>query len=377
MQKNYKPIGDYIQLVDKRNTDLAVTQLVGLTINKEFIPSVANTIGSNMANYKIIRQNQFACSLMQVRRDKKIPVALYRESEPAIISQAYPVFEIIDTDILLPEYLMMWFSRSEFDREACFYAVGGVRGSLEWDDFCKMQLPVPSPARQQEVVDEYNAVQRRITLNEQLCQKLEETAQALYRKYFVDDIDPENLPEGWRYSSLDKIADYLNGLACQNFETNSDIYFPVIKIRELNQGFTDLSSNKVKKSIPTEYVINNGDVIFSWSGTLMIDFWCGNQGALNQHLFKVTSNKYDKWFYYLWTKSHIENFKRLISAKATSMGHIKREDLSNAEVLVPSKIDLSEMNKTMSPIFNMLIFNKKEILKLKELLSLLLAKMGR
>ena len=142
MGSNYKPIGDYIQLIDERNKGLKVKNLVGLSISKQFIKSVANTIGTDMENYKIIRQNQFACSTMQVRRDKKMPMALYTDSEPAIISQAYPVFEIKDTTKLLPEYLMMWFTRSEFDREACFHAVGGVRGSLEWEDFCGMKLPI-------------------------------------------------------------------------------------------------------------------------------------------------------------------------------------------------------------------------------------------
>ena len=186
MRSSYKRIGDYIQLVDVRNNDLKVDTLLGLTVDKAFIPSVANTVGANMANYKIIRKEQFACSLMQVRRDKKIPVALLRSCDEAIISQAYPVFEIADKDKLLPEYLMMWMSRSEFDREACFYAVGGVRGSLEWEDFCNMELPVPSPEKQLEIVKEYHTIVDRIKLNEQLNRKLEETAQAIYKQWFMD-----------------------------------------------------------------------------------------------------------------------------------------------------------------------------------------------
>jgi type I restriction enzyme S subunit len=206
-----------------------------LTIAKKFIPSVANIVGTDMENYKIIRKNQFACSLMQVRRDKKIPVALLQEYDEAIISQAYPIFEVNSEKELLPEYLMMWFSRTEFDREACFYAVGGVRGSLEWDDFCDMKLPVPDIAKQQEIVDEYTTIKKRMSLNTSLISKLEETAQAVYREWFVDGIDPENLPSGWKISNLSKIANYLNGLAMQNFEpkTNED-FLPVIKIRELN-----------------------------------------------------------------------------------------------------------------------------------------------
>ena len=186
MKSNYKPIGNYIQLVDERNKGLQFTNLLGVSISKQFIPSVANIIGTDMENYKIIRKNQFACSTMQVRRDKKMPVALYLENEPSIISQAYPIFEVIDTKELLPEYLMMWFTRSEFDREACFNAVGGVRGSLEWEDFCNMQLPIPSIEKQREIVKEYHILVDRIDLNNKLINKIEETAQAIYKQWFVD-----------------------------------------------------------------------------------------------------------------------------------------------------------------------------------------------
>lgn len=186
MTSNYKRIGDYIRLVDVRNKQLEVNVLLGLSISKEFIPSVANTVGTDMANYKIIRKGQFACSLMQVRRDKRIPVALQRDFDEAIISQAYPVFEVFDLESLDPEYLMMWMSRAEFDRHACFLAVGGVRGSLEWDDFCDMELPVPSIEKQREIVREYNVVNDYIALNEQQIQKLEDAAQAIYKHWFVD-----------------------------------------------------------------------------------------------------------------------------------------------------------------------------------------------
>lgn len=193
MKSNYKRIGDYIREVDERNAGLKVKNLLGLSISKQFIPSVANIIGTDMENYKIIRKNQFACSIMQVRRDKKMPVALLKEVDEAIISQAYPVFEIIDTNVLMPEYLMMWFSRQEFDREACFYAVGGVRGSLEWGDFLDMKLPVPNIDKQKEIVKEYNVIINRIELNNKLINRLEETAKSVYKQWFVDfDFPDEN-----------------------------------------------------------------------------------------------------------------------------------------------------------------------------------------
>src|SRR5690554_1324340 len=196
MRSNYKRIGDFIELVDERNKDLKVTKLLGLSVTKEFIPSVANIVGTDMKNYKIIRKGQFACSIMQVRRDGKMPVALLQDEEEAIISQAYPVFKVKDESQLLSEYLMMWFSRSEFDRHATFH---GVRGSLEWEDFMNFELPIPSIEKQRAIVKEYNTVVNRIKLNEELNQKLEETAEALYKHWFVDFEFPNK--EGEPYKS--------------------------------------------------------------------------------------------------------------------------------------------------------------------------------
>lgn len=199
-------MGDYIREVDVRNRDLKVTKLVGLTIDKAFIPSVANVIGTDLSNYKVIRKKQFACSLMQVSRDQKMPVAMFKEDE-AIMSPAYPMFEVINEKVLLPEYLMMWFTRKEFDREASFYAVGGVRGSLTWEDFMDMTLPIPPIERQREIVSEYETLSRRIELNNKMISRLEETAQTLYSKMFIDGIDKENLPDGWRMGTLGEIVD--------------------------------------------------------------------------------------------------------------------------------------------------------------------------
>lgn len=398
MTSNYKRLGDYIELVDERNKDLNINLLLGLSINKSFIASVANTVGANMRNYKIIRKNQFACSIMQVRRDKKMPVALLKEYDEAIISQAYPVFEVIDEKLLLPDYLMMWMSREEFDREACFYAVGGVRGSLEWEDFCNMQLPVPSIHTQRKIVDEYNTVKKRIALNNQVIQKLEETAQAIYKQWFVDfefpdengkpykssggkmvynaELDKE-IPEGWEVKSLLFIAKYLNGAPMQKYRSNnSNEYTPVLKIRELNLGKTDPKSDKVKKNIPEKYKVNNGDLIFSWSGTLTIAIWTGGYAGLNQHLFKVSSDNFPKWYYYLSTKYYIKEFIRIAEGNKTSMGHIKRKHLDESFVCYPNK-GLKELDFYFDEIVNRIISNKIENNVLENLINLLLSKMSK
>ena len=372
----YKRLGDYIREVNVRNRELKVTKPMGINIDKHFMPSVANVIGTDLSTYKLVSRMQFACNLMHVGRDEKIPMAMLTEDKPIIVSPAYFVFEVIESNVLLPEYLMMWFRRKEFDRNAWFYTDADVRGGMSKESLLDMRLPIPSITRQHEIVSEYETLTNRICLNNQMIQHLEATAQALYRKTFVDNIDKENLPEGWRMGTLTNIATYLNGMACQKYETNEIDYLPVLKIRELSQGYCDENSDHVGGSIPQDYVINTGDVVFSWSATLFIDIWCGGKCALNQHLFKVTSSKFPKWFFFLWTLNHIAEWRRLISAKATSMGHIKREDLETAQVIIPSNKCLIELNEKMHPIFEMYILKKQENLKLTELQSLLLAKMN-
>ena len=208
---SYKRLGDYIREVDVRNRDLKVTKLMGINIGKYFMPSVANVIGTDLSNYKIVAKGQFACNLMHVGRDEKIPIALLDVDEDIIVSPAYWVFEVSNTAKLLPGYLMLWFSRNEFDRNAWFYTDGDVRGGMSKEAFMDMTLLIPSIEQQQKIVSEYEAVTRRIRLNEQIITKLEETAQALYRKMFVDGIDKEHLPEGWKMGTLGEMFELQRG----------------------------------------------------------------------------------------------------------------------------------------------------------------------
>ena len=208
--KNYKRLGDYIREVNVRNRELEVTDPMGININKHFMPSVANVIGTDLSTYKLVSKMQFACNLMHVGRDEKIPMAMHTEDNLIIVSPAYFVFEVINTDQLLPEYLMMWFRRPEFDRNAWFYTDADVRGGMGKESLLDMQLPIPSITRQREIVAEYETLTRRIRINEQMIQNLESTAQTLYRKMFVDGIDKENLPEGWRIGTLGEVANCLD-----------------------------------------------------------------------------------------------------------------------------------------------------------------------
>lgn len=180
MTDNFQKIGDYISVIDNRNSDGSITRLMGISIDKCYIPSVANVIGTDLNNYKIIRKGQFACSLMQVSRDQRIPIAMYEDDDPAIMSPAYVMFEVSHPDELLPEYMELWFKRAEFDREASFYAVGGVRGSLDWEDFCKMELPVPSLPEQRKIVRDYQVITGRIALLRKMNETLEDVCSAAF-----------------------------------------------------------------------------------------------------------------------------------------------------------------------------------------------------
>jgi type I restriction enzyme S subunit len=230
MKSNYKPLGKYIQPVVGRNIDLGNLPLVGLSITKKFIPSIANTIGTDMSTYRIIEKNQFAYGPVTSRNGDKITIALFKDYDKALISQAYIPFEVKDTNDLDPEYLMMWFSRPEFDRYARFMSHGSAREIFEWESMCNTLLPVPNIETQKEIIAEYNTIVNRINLNNQIIQKLEETAQAIYKQWFVDFEFPNEegnpykssggemieselgeIPKGWEVKKIDDEFDITIG----------------------------------------------------------------------------------------------------------------------------------------------------------------------
>lgn len=355
---DYKRLGDYIREVDVRNRDLKVTKLVGLTIDKAFIPSVANIIGTDLSNYKVIRKKQFACSLMQVSRDQKMPVAMFKEDE-AIMSPAYPMFEVINENVLLPEYLMMWFTRKEFDREASFYAVGGVRGSLTWEDFMDMTLPIPPIERQRELVSEYETLSRRIDLNNKMISRLEETAQTLYRKMFVDGIDKENLPDGWRMGTLGEIANFSYG-KMPNKSSIGDI--PIFS----GYGIVGKTSELMydKQHI---IVIARGD---AGSGKIVLSpdkFFLTNLAIA----ILLNDNNIISFLYY-----HLLNSDTSILRSGSAQAQVTINSLQNFEIIIPSSNYYNRFNYYIVPLNNHKHIIIKENDKLSYLQSILLAKMG-
>ena len=386
MKFNYEKLGNLIELSETKNKDLAVTNLVGMNINKEFMPSVANTVGTNLANYKVIQRNQFAYNNMQVGRDRTIRVARYDDLNLSIISPAYKIFQIIDTNKLNSEFLMLYFLRSEFDRLCWFYTDSSIRGSLDWHQFCDIDVPVPPIEIQTKIVKIYNFLNERIKLKEKINKNLTICIDVNFKnnllnfnQYSEQELVSSELgliPKEWEVSNLTNIANYQNGLAMQKFPPENDAdCFKVLKIKELRQGFFDETSDSCSKNIKEEFIVYDGDVIFSWSGSLLVDIWTGGTCGLNQHLFKVTSSKFDKWFYYCWTKFYLDQFILIAKDKATTMGHIKRKHLDESLVLIPDKETYSKLTMLFKPLFDMLIKNKIEIKKLQNLRDVLMPKL--
>ena len=210
-RSSYKRLGDYIQPVDIRNKDNAVDKLLGLSMTKQFRPTTSNIVGVDLSKYKVVDKHVFAFDTMSVIRTGKVPIAVNLTDDLIIVFPAYVTFKSKDDDLLDPLYLMIWFSRSQFDRFAFFKSDASVRGGYNWDELCDTLIDLPPIEEQREIVAQYEAITRRITLNERICANLEETAQALYNKMFVQGIDPDNLPDGWRMGTLDEIGEIVSG----------------------------------------------------------------------------------------------------------------------------------------------------------------------
>lgn len=250
---------------------------------------------------------------------------------------------------------------------------GSVFDTITRDTFANIEVAIPDIETQQRVAKMLADIDDKVENNQRINNNLEQQAQAIFSNEFLT---LEALPDGWKQASLIDIADYLNGLAMQKYRPTADeTGIPVLKIKELRQGCCDDNSELCSPNIKSEYIIHDGDVIFSWSGSLLVDFWCGGICGLNQHLFKVTSNKYDKWFYYAWTKHHLDRFIAVAADKATTMGHIKRDELSKAEVLIPNEADYKRIGALLQPIYDLIIANRIENKELAETRDTLLPKL--
>lgn len=391
MSSNYKKLGKYIQPVNIRNTDLMVETLLGVSINKVLMPSIANTVGTNMKTYKVIKRNQFAYGPVTSRNGDKISVALLEDHDEAIVSQAYTVFEVKDETELNPEYLMMWMRRPEFDRYARFKSHGSAREVFDWDEMCETELPIPSPEKQNEIVTEYNTVKNRITLNNQLIQKLEETAQAIYKQWFVDfeftdengkpykssggkmvwseELDKE-IPVRWEVNTLDIVSNCFDG-----------------KRRPLSE----LERQEIKGVFPYYGAMGIVDHINNY----MFD---GIHLLFSEDGVNVVNKKGNPSLQYIWGKFWVNNHAHVLTGKGdftteiltlalknTNVSHlvtgaaqpkINQKNMNSIEILTPPEKTLIEIQKLIKPFFENIQIYKEQVSKMHEMLVLLLSKLA-
>lgn len=359
-REHYHRLGDYIQLVDVRNRELAVTKLLGVSISKTFIPSIANTIGTDMSTYKIVEPYQFAYGPVTSRNGDKITFALYKGEEKCIVSSAYVTFDIIDKEKLDPDYLMMWALRPEFDRYARFMSNGSAREIFSWEDMCDVYLPVPDIDTQRRIVAEYQAVQTRFATNKRLVEKLEETAQALYKKMFIDDVDIESLPKDWHLGSFDEVASVSSGKTLTDkrdtFEGN--YIYPVAGAsgvigysRVFNQETPFLTTGRV--------------------GTIGVVNKYKSKSWTADNVLVITSDYYE--FSYQILKSI--RYEDIMKGGVQSL--ITQTDLKNAPIVVPSSDALNEFEEKANKIDKAVEATIIENNLLSGLSSLLLEKMSK
>lgn len=309
-----------------------------------------------------------------VRPNQKHYGIIEAGTENLLVSTGFTVVTV-DTTIADPYFIYYYLTQSSVieSLQAIAEQSTSTYPSIKPSDIEDIELDLPELETQKKIGSTLRMLDRKIALNEEINDNLYAQAKAIFDNHFIN-IDA--IPAGWRKGNLLDIANYLNGLAMQKFRPQGhEIGLPVLKIKELRQGSCDDSSELCSLSIKPEYIIHNGDVVFSWSGSLLVDIWCGGTCGLNQHLFKVTSDVYDKWFYYLWTAHHLARFIAIAADKATTMGHIKREELAKAEVLIPCEEDYTSINSIMQPIFELIISNRIESRKLAALRDELLPKL--
>ena len=276
----------------------------------------------------------------------------------------------IKSDLLLPKYLYIWLS-SQVGRDSLRgITIGSTQEALTIVGLKSLALSLPPLYEQKAIAAVLSSLDDKIDLLHRQNKTLETMAETLFRQWFIEEAQ-----EDWKEQPLSSIANFLNGLACQKYPpTNEMEKLPVLKIRELNTGISE-TSDWVTSDVKPEYIVEAGDVIFVWSASLMVKVWDGDKCILNQHLFKVTSTKFPKWFYLMWCKQHLAEFISISASHATTMGHIKRSDLDSAIVLIPKEDELKKMSEQMSPLLNKQITNAKQIKTLEKIRDNLLPKL--
>lgn len=378
MKSTYKRLGDLISPISIKNSDLRTTDLRGVNYQKYFMHSVANTVGVDLSAYKLVEKGQFACNLMHVGRDECLPIALHCEEQPIIVSPAYFTFQVKDENKILSEFLFLWFRRREFDRQACFYTDADVRQGLIKSAFLNMEIPVPSIEEQRKIVAEYQAIKQRIENNRRLIATLEATAQTIYRKMFVDDIDPENLPDGWRMGTI--------GEFCKETKSGGTPSRSNPKFWD-NHQYRWLKSGEVANNVvfdTEEYIsedglngssaklIPEGAVVMAMYGATASQVaYLACSTTTNQACCNMITNSYEESAYlYYHCLTYQKEIKRLANGGA--------QENPSQDLICAQPIIIAGTKSTYEPLSKFLktkISYSSEIVKLEGLLSLYLSKL--
>lgn len=376
----YKTIEELVTRVDERNSDGTVSELIGVSIDKCFIKSVANTNGTDLSKYKIIRKNDFAVSLMQVSRDGKIPIARLEEYEEAIMSPAYPIFRVKDKNIILPEYLEMWFKRPEFDREAAFIAVGGVRGSMPWEEFAKMKLPVPSIEKQRKIVNAYKIVTDRIALKQKINDNLAMILSTLFLELYSQLNDENNM----QFDEICTLASSKRVFANDYAACGVRFYRgKEITLKQSGQPITEplfietshFEDIKNKYGVPLK-----GDILITAVGTIGNSYLVQDE----EFYFKDGNIIWLKNFshglnYYVYDFMQTSIFKQLLEGICigSTQTALTIAALSKLLIKIPDTYTLETYVNRSCSIHNQIEYNNKELIYLHSLNNILLSKLSR
>ena len=396
MKSNYKLLGDYIQEVNVRNTELKDLNLLGISIQKEFIPSIANTIGTDMSKYKIVKKNQFAYGTVTSRNGDKISIALLQSHEEALISQAYISFEVIDENELLPEYLMMWFKRPEFDRYARYMSYGSAREVFSWEEMCNVKLPVPSIEKQKEIVKEYNSILNRVQVNEEKIKVLENFAQSVYNKWFVEFDFPNrkeeliynetletDVPYGWNVDIISNIISVKDGT--HDSPKPVDRGFPLVTSTHLN--YYDLSLDKTYNISEEDFnkinkrsKVDKYDILFSMIGTVGLISYVlydeVNFAIKNIGLFKTSENKDMAEYILFYLKSDYMKKYLESSLNGSTQSYITLSFLREIPIVIPPNEVLYQFKKNIDTVVTNISYIVSENRLLNTLLDILLKKVA-
>ncbi len=377
----YKRLGDYIKPVDVRNRDLKISLSQGICNAKYF--QNPKQVADNPQTHKVVRTGQFAYNRATTRNGEKISIAL-REGPDCTVSSAYQVFEVIDENLLNSKYLMMWFKRPEFDRLAIYFSHGSAHEFFEWDAMCDVMLPIPSITRQREIVSEYETLTNRIRLNNQMIQHLEATAQALYRKTFVDNIDKENLPEGWRIGTLEDLGEIVGGAtpSTNNPELWCDDGISWLSPADLSKKSCKFISKGAKDITELGYnscstkLLPKGSILFSSRAPIGLMAITTKELCTNQGFKSIVPQKdYGSEYVYYYLLS----IKDKIAEENTgsTFDEVSGQTMKEYPAILPSKQVTDKFSELLRPILYNQFNKEQENEKLTELQSLLLAKMGQ